>query len=294
MKNLKRLSAGLLALLMALSLAACGSGTAPSGGDGDTADLTADQILAKSNEAMADISSMSYTMLMDMEMSAMDETVNFITDATCDFVADPMAMKMEISMDMGEEYGSAKMIMYMVPQGDEFMVYMAEDNGTGELEWESASVGSLEELGLDQYDAKDSMSLYMDNGTNFEIAGTDTVEGIKAVRLEGVIPEADLAQVMEESGMMEQFASLGVTDASAFEGMGDLPISIWVADDGTFYPVKCEMDMTAMMQSLMDTMMAELGAGDDVSIDIGKVFVSMTMYNFNELTTIELPADIDG
>lgn len=291
--NMKRISAALLALLLALSLTACG-GSAPSADDGDVAELTAEELLAKANESMSDINSMTYTMLMDMEMSAMDETVAFLTDATCDFVADPMAMKMTINADMGEDYGSAAMVMYMVPEGDQFMVYMAEDDGDDVLDWDSYSVGSLEELGLDQYDAKGSMSLYMDTGANFEIARVDKVEGVEATRLDGVIPEADLAQVMEESGVMEQFASLGISNAS-FDGMGDLPISIWIANDGTFYPVRCELDMTAMMQSLMDTMVAELGGADSgVSIDIGKVFVSMTFYNFNELTSIDLPAEIAG
>ena len=163
---------------------------------------------------------------------------------------------------------------------------------TGRTEDEAVQK-ALEELGLDQYDARGSMDLYMDTGSNFEIVRVDKVEGVEATRLDGVIPEEDLATVMEESGVMEQFASLGISNAS-FEGMGDLPISIWIANDGTFYPVRYELDMTAMMQSLMDTMMAELGAGDDVTISIGRVFVSMAIYTFHQISSIELPPEIAG
>ena len=64
---------------------------------------------------------------------------------------------------------------------------------------------------------------------------------------------------------------------------------MWIDADG--YVVKYEMDMTAMMQAVMDQAMASAGAeAGDAKIEISKTAVSMICKDFNAVE-VEIPAE---
>ena len=61
----------------------------------------------------------------------------------------------------------------------------------------------------------------------------------------------------------------------------------------TVHNHKYEMDMTAVMQKLMDNIMAAApeAANAEASISFTKFKMSMTCSNFNEATDFEIPAE---
>ena len=97
------------------------------------------------------------------------------------------------------------------------------------------------------------MELYLKSGSNFQENGTETIEGKETVRYDGVITNECFNEVFTSTGVLDQFSSLGVdaeTAQSMLTDLGDLPISVWVEKESNL-PVKYEMDMTAIMQSIM-------------------------------------------
>ena len=74
-------------------------------------------------------------------------------------------------------------------------------------------------------------------------------------------------------------------------GLGDLPICVWI-EKKTLYPVQYTMDMTALMDSLMDNMLAELGDTSGL-LQVGSrnCQVEMVCTNFNKATDFDIPAE---
>lgn len=271
-KNVLTLTA---ALALVLALAAC---------DGNPPGGSAEDVIKQAQENMAGVTSMRYTMTMDMEMTAEGEDVNITTDLTADYIVDPMAMKMDMVMDLGE-MGSMTTTSYAVKEDSEYVLYTGMDYGDGQMTWIKQTLGGLADL--EQYNAQANLDLYLKSAESFKENGTETINGSAATRYDGVISKEALEEVLASSGMMDYLDQMGMDETSAMlQNMDDLPISIWV-DDESLLPVKYEMDMSAMMQSMMDSVAAD----EDVDVTIGKVFVSMTVTDYNSVESIQLPAE---
>lgn len=141
MKNLKKLLAGALAGLMALSLAGCGGA------------MSLEEQIAKCQENMNAVDSMDTKMNMVMDMSAGGVTVGVDMDMNMTYFKEPVRMKMEMSMlETGME-------MYMVEEGQSVTVYA--DSGDG---WVKQTM-SMEEYKEEyqQAEVQDNLNVYLDN-----------------------------------------------------------------------------------------------------------------------------------
>ena len=280
----KRAAAAVLALTMAAGLTACGSK------DGGSTGQSSEDILKTAQENMADIKSMSYDMTMSMDMASGGESLKIATNGKVDQIIDPITMKMDMNVDMGE-IGNMNTTMYVAQDGEKYMLYTGIDSGDGNLVWQKQEVADTS--AFEQMDARESFDLYLSSAESFQENGAEKIADRDATRYDGVISEADLAKVMEASGVLSQFASLGISGDqldTMLTGLGDLPISLWIAKEDLI-PVKYEMDMTAIMQSLMTKMMDSMGAGEENKLDVSNVLVSMTVSNINAVDSIEIPAE---
>ena len=244
-------------------------------------------------EKLADITSMSYDMTMNMEMSAEGQSMKMSTTATVDQIVDPLQMKMDMIMDMGE-LGATQALAYIVSENDQYVEYIGMDFGDGNMEWQKMELGNLEDQ-IAQYDGKASSDLYLSSAENFKEKGKETINGSEATRYDGVIPEGDINKVMEASGALSQFSALGINEEdleAMVKDLGKMAISIWI-DNESSYPVKYEIDMTDIMQSLMSNMMKTMG-GEEMELTIDKMFLSMTLSNFNGVEKIEIPEEAKG
>lgn len=279
--KIKKLIAVIIAVTMVVGLAACGDG-GTSGGD-SIAD-----IMKNAEEALEAVGSMSYDMTMDMEMSVMDQTMSTSTTGKILYIADPLKMKMDMTMDAGAQ-GSTAMQMYAEEVGDDYVMYMSMDGTT----WMKQTLPDADML--EQYNAEASMDMYLESADSFKEDGTEQINGMDAVKYTGVIAEDTMNDVMESSGVISQLTSLGISEEQAeamYKDCGQLPISIWIAKDSGL-PVKYEMDMTEFMQKLMDNIMASMSdqaeQSEDASITIGKMFISMTVSDFDSVEDFEIP-----
>ena len=274
------LAAGLVPVLV-LALAACG-GSAGGGAD------DAETVLATAQAAFEQVRSMHYPMDMDMGFTAEGETIAIETNAEADYIVSPTQMDMDMNMSMMDLF-DVTIKMYLVQEEDGYTVYTGMDDGEGNITWSRDTMDDLDNLS--QYTASYSMELYLDNSTNFVENGTEEVAGITATRYDGVISQESLDEVMEASGVLEEFEAFGVEGLDdMLHEMGDLPVSIWIDPDSGL-PVKYEMDMTGMMQNMMDKLMAQDEEMAETAMTVDKCHLSMVCSDFNSIDTIHVPQE---
>ena len=277
-KKRAALTAGLLALALALALGLGGCGE-------DSAPATPEEVLAKAQQTMDGVKSLGYDMTMEMSMGMAGQSLEMSTVTTADTILSPLTMKAEMAVDMGD-LGSTNMTMYVKEENGSYLTATGIPDADGTVTWETASMDSLSQL--ESLDGKASMDLYLTSASGFAEGATETVEGVEATRYDGVISGENLEEVLEASGVLSQMEGLGLGDVTTmFSGLGDLPVSIWVAKE-TYYPIKYEMDMAEMMQSILENALKQ-EMGMDVGLTLDKMSVSMVLRDFDQVGEIEIP-----
>ena len=291
MKKTKRALAALSALPLTLSLTACGGGQ-QSTGDSGTDAMTPAERVAAAEEKMSALTSLSIDMTQDIGMSfAMadqSQELNMSTKMQMDVIQEPLKAKGTMQIDMGEELGGVQDVeLYIMSEDDAANLYMQMGG-----QWVKQSVTEAE---LAQFDAADSLELYLDSAADFAEAGTEQVGGADATKFTGVIKGDKLYDVIEESGVLGSLGQTG-TDVSEDElkamlsELGDLPMSVWINADG--YPVQYEMDMSQMIDSILQKALEMEGAaGQGMTMTVSKAAMSLTCSNFNAVEDFELPAE---
>ena len=276
--NLRRFLAAAVAMMILAS--GCG------GSKVDTA--AAEKLLSQAKETMATVESMAAEMTMEMDMSMGGEMIETTTLAKIRSQQDPLKMAMEMSMVMSDGTEVDQMQMYAVEADGHLRTYMS----TADV-WYAET---LEMCELNQYNAEENMDLYLDHITDISSMKQEVVNDVQTTKISGVITGDAMEQAIADSGLTASAASMGLSEemlASLYEELNDLSISLWIDAEG--YVLKYEMDMTEMMQKIMDESMKALGASEeDTLMDIEKTAISMVCSQFNAVDEIVIPEEALG
>lgn len=275
----KRIAVLALGAALTLSMTACSSTENKDDSSGD---------ISTAMEKLNAVSSLDATMVMEMNMSVMEQPMETKTTMNMSCFNDPMKLKADMTMDMGD-LGAVDMSMYAAMDGDTYNMYLYDGSS-----WTTQAVDMSY---LQQYDAKESMNLYLESGDDYTLDGTEEINGSTANKFTGVIRGEALEEVLAASGATSNLeASVGDLDlASLYSDLGDLEITVWV-DQESGYPVRYAMDMTQMMQGMMDKILAASAEGEDTSgmLTVDKVNMVMDCFNFNSAADFEIPAEALG
>lgn len=283
-----------LIFAMVLGMAACGNKSNESGttGSGSIAsgEKNMDEILLAAAENIKNAKSMTSKMVMDMGMEVFGTP--FDTTMTMDIktINSPMAMEAVGTMDMGD-MGKMDMKIFGEEENGKLTMYSGVGDETEGLTWvkEAVDVNSSQ---VNQYNAQYSIDLYMDSANSFKEVGTEDVNGVKAVRYDGTISGDDIAKVVENSGMEEQVGS--EVTADMFKDAGDITVSFWVDTEKELI-VKYEMDMSDVMQHIMEQAVASAAEGEEGDmtslLSITSVVISMEITGIDNVDSITVPDD---
>lgn len=299
MKKRSKFLALFLAAALTFSVSACGSKDADNSktddkaasaeqGSDNTEEKSAADILAAAQEKMKNVKSMNAKMIVDMNMEASAEgesqSMQMTTTADMSCFYDPVHFKIDMTMNAGEA-GTTSTTMYAeADDSGKYTQYITD--GTN---WQAQEIDLS---AIKQYNASDNMNQYIDESYNYKSEGTEEINGANAYKLSGIITGDNLKETMLASGSLDSLTSLGIDSAqvqSMIDGLGDLPITLWI-DEASMYPVKYEMDMSAVMNSLMTKVMESMGdetAG--ASINFSKVMFSMVCSDFNAAAEFTIP-----
>lgn len=298
----KKVLSLILSGVLVLSATACGKSSNDAGAAVNTNTQTETQDSAESvSEAQPEVdpmeesmknlesvTSMEAQMVMDMDMtiSANGQEQVIESTTTMDMVCfnDPLKLKMDMTMDMGDQ-GSVDMQIYAEPsESGTFNVYM--------FDGQSWSTQETAESALAEYDARSNLMSYIGDGSLYKQEGTEQVNGANAYKYSYVLSEEEMKQQMLDSGALDSVSSLGL-DVSQIDSMlddlGDITAYVWI-DETSYYPVQYEMDMTTAMNSLMANMIEALGdQAEGLSMTVPELKVVMTCSNFNNATDFTVP-----
>ncbi len=286
MRTMKRIAGLFCAVSMAFALTACGGG-----GSEDVA-----KVLTDAETKATEAGSMEGDMVMDMSISVSagegTEPQTMDTAMNMHFVAFNEPMKVKASIDMsdllaqtGEASGELTVDTYVVEKDGVYTVY---NQTAGAWTTDTLELGELGQL-----NPQSNLQIYIDNATSFKKIGEETLEsGVKAVKYSGIITSESLDKVMAASGMAANMDQMGVALdwETLYKEMGDMPISIWIDEAG--YPVRYEMDMTQMMNTVFARVIEQLGdEATGYTMTAEKVYISMNMFNYGTAADFDLPPE---
>ena len=278
MKKTARIIALILLAAMLLCLTGCGS---------------FETQMAKAVKKMSALQSvhMDMDMHMDFSMTMLGESLDLDAnmESGIDMQTEPLRARMEMGMEVLGV--SMDMLMYMEQNGEEYTTYVSADGGAS---WESESI-TAEEAKSQTGDVSENLKIFIDCAKSFQEAGTEAVNGSAATRYDGQITGDSLESALELSGAKEMLGEgLGAKlSADAFTGLESIPCSVWI-DNKSGMVVRYDMDMGAVMQSLMKDMMDQVLAsqgleGLGVEMEFREVTVSVILSQFDAVGEIFIP-----
>lgn len=269
--HVKKAMACLLGLTLVLSLCACGS------------PRTSAEVMKRAGENLAKVKSMTFDMTLEMSMSAGGETVDMVVGMEGETTTEPVVVHADMAIDLGA-LGAMEMELYAEQNDDTVTTYIS---ALGQWRKEEAPLDE-ENAALD---AKGDMGSSLAYASGLEEIGVETVGGVEAARYDGVITKEHLQEVLKNTGVLDDLGDAmdlkkSLEDAAEnTAGLGDIPISIWI-DKEAMLPVRYEMDMTEMMQKLMDQVSTAVSMEYPT---VSRVKVSMTIGGIDAVDAITIP-----
>ncbi len=311
MKKRNRFLALLLTVTLSLSLSACGgSKDAEEAGASVAEEETTDEqqpegeapaernmedVFAAAQQALADVTSLDAQMIMEMDMEVTSEgqteSMHSINTMAMTTFTDPFHIKIVTTVDMGDQGTLSNSIYAETDEDGSCTMYMYDGS-----DW---TAQAIPQSALGQQNAASDMQAYVDGRYDFEEAGIDQIDGSDAYRYTTVLSGDQVKETMLSSGALDTASQYGLTASdmeNMMDGLGEIPISLWI-DADTLYPVKYELDMTDVMDTMMSRIPEALAAAgaevnvEDISMHVPKMTMSMTCFHYNAATDFEVPEE---
>lgn len=271
MMKMKKLTALLMSGALVLGLAACGPKE-------EKKQSPAEQLgaaVAKLNE----VKSVNATSTVNMEMTVAEQKVAMNMKMDMTTFNDPVKMHCGMEMSMAGQNGG-KMDIYVQQDGDKYLMYLFDG-----AQWAADEI----ELGeAAKFDAQQSIDLYTKSMQDLKVTEED-----KAIRYDGVLKGDAVEEAVKNSGALNQMGAEVDPEMmkTMFEGLGDLPISVWV-DKESGFPTHYYMDMTALMDGMMQKMMSTMGEeAAQLGFTVEKMEIDVEYSDFDAAADFEIPAD---
>ena len=268
--------------LLTLSLAAC------SGGGDQTAEVKAAQAKLDAATSFESVyrTEMDYSMA-DADGEAVSVSVTNQMKVTLFTAPEPRLMAdTTTELTSGEEHMSQNMTIYMLKEGEGYSQYITDGS-----RWAKGTVASSD---MEEMTPTDSIQLFLAEGAAFRKVGTETLEGGDAVKYENTLKGAQLVEALDNVQLLDSISSMSEDQQSKIrsdlgKNLKGLTVHIWV-DEATGYPVRYEMDLTAILEDMTDSISKTLGGHSEKSgRTMTRAVVSMTCANFNSAAEIVLP-----
>lgn len=272
MKKQCRIMALIIAAILTLGLTACGN-----------RDPLVDA-LKNMNEAK----SMNAVTTMNMEMEMAGETIKSVISMDMTMFTEPLLMKVDTTTEIASQSFVTSIYAEETNDGS-YMMYMNDENN-----WHSTPVSAED---LSQYEVKQMMSAYIDSADSFHQEGMESVDGISAYKYTGIITGQNVKDIALVSGALDSINGLGMDEGQMedmLSDLGDIHVTLWISETD-LYPVRCEMDMTAVMDGLMKNVLDGLGSeAGDMTLSVSEMTITMTCSNFNNATEFSIPNEAKG
>ena len=253
-----------------------------------------DELWAAAKENIVTTKSARLHMTMDMAFDLQGETTSMTMkmDEAC--TQDPLSAEVNMTMDMGG-LGKMDTTMYLVQEDGEYVNYMNLSGGILGDEDVGWSRSTIDMTDLAQYNAMDSAKLYLDVLNSFQSAGKEAIGSYNTIRYDGKVTGQDISKMLDTLGdnVSTMFSTSDTsTMADLFSDLDGIPMSVWI-DQKTALPVRCEMDLSGMVNQLMGKMIDALGSLSSEAVDfqVSKARVTVEYSDYNAVAPITVPQE---
>lgn len=292
-KNKKVIIGAAAALVIIIGIVAwmiAGSGN-PSNGKVSDGSPEVLNTMQKAKEAFENVSSVHSILEISMDMQMQDTEVNMALQMEVYRNKDADIQKTETVISL-DDFGSQAITTYIDLKND--IVYTTENGG---MSWKKEETDG------------ESAFASVDNGQVFDILtgirnykenGSETINGIAAVRYDGFIEKETLKDMISNTGILEQIGTDDLSDAKIDEicdKIGDIGVSILI-DPNTDLPQKMSMDVTKLIKATLEAKQeedtdssGESDGSESASNSLKQCTMTYTLTDYNKLTPIEIPKE---
>ena len=284
MHSMKRALALLLALVMLFTLSGCGGLEAR---------------LIRASHKLSKLQSLRMDMQLDssMGMSLFGQESSLDLDMTGrgELMLKPLKLYMQTET---EAFGQGqKMLSYLEENESSYELYLSADGES----WEHSTLDALGRSAQTQ--PVEQLKAMLELAKGFEESGRESVRGETATVYSGSIAGEYVRLLLENTGLLSSLEEALEVDPSqlSLEDMGSVPVTLALGDKSGL-PLKCTMDLTAVLRCIMDVVMKELlaryGIEDlnleawGVSVSVEKALLTVEFYDFDQVREISIPAAV--
>jgi len=284
---MKRIGTLFIALMMIFSLAGCGSNEKLS-------DMTAEEIMTKVQETMTGLESYTGTTTTNMNMSMMGSEMKVVSTSEMTVFNNPLKMRVATTAETtydGTE--TTETTVYAENRDGSYFIYTS--NEAGEY--------TVEEKTEDEFNEMMQSLMGMGSGDQYlgmlssveKVEELETIDDVECVKITAQLTGEALGDVITATGLEEVFAGVLTTDM--FTGLAAADVTYWI-DNEKGYIVKCEVEMSDMMSSLIDIVFASMAEqyGDEMEgidlsslISISEASSVSTFGDFNAAKKFDMP-----
>lgn len=245
-------------------------------------------LIENAQQKMAEVTSLQAKMNLNVKMNIDSEELSTVTTADISTFMQPLKMKLDVSSFM-ESNTEQKTIMEMYVQEQDDGITAFINAGTG---WVRTQ---LDKNSLGQYQIYDNMIQYLSSIENPVNKGSEKIDDITAIRIEGVLKGETMEKIVEESGVLSSAINLGISQyelQEMYKEINGLPVTLWIGEDGLVY--QYEADITKLMEIVMRkaiNLIADSVADNVPNYSVLHANISMNYSNYNNVKNFEIPQE---
>ena len=137
----------------------------------------------------------------------------------------------------------------------------------------------------------EEVTQYLGAVTKLENVATEQVNGKNTTKYSGMIVGEDIKKIGDGEMLEGAIAYTDMTEQELYQQIGDVPVFIYIDEQG--YPIKFEIDLKNMMQTVWDIsrqdILSEYEIFNDMTIDT--MTMTLTYQNINNATDFEIPEE---
>ena len=283
MKALKKVAATTALVMGMTTMASCGSKTV-------SMPQEAKDIAKLATERTAELKSYELNGSMGFAVEAMDQKLDL--DVTIDMVyfKDPMKMKMDMKMvdSTGEVFKEeVTTSMYFMKEDNNYVNYVEAEG-----QWTKTVLDAEDEANKKLIEQMENGMTTMDESL-YDLYTKSADQPENETSLDFVITGEHIVDMLEKSGVDTSALEASGVSTDIFAQIGEIPMTMTVDNENVYWK-SVSVDLTEMVQNLLDTLLAQYGAllgEEEVSVKVGEIKMDLSYNKYNEAEDFTLPEE---
>ncbi|HHV65618.1 MAG TPA: hypothetical protein GXX46_11225 [Peptococcaceae bacterium] len=280
----KSIGVFLVVLFCTLALVACSSGPKDL-----TKGKTPEKIVEESFAKWYELDSYDLDLNSQIKMSLGQQVMDMSMTGTISAFQNPLKMKMVMDVAIPGMNEKVAMEQYMVEEEQKVIIYQQVQGM-----WQKMTIDDPAMLELMSMDPRENLKLFMDNLTEAEILGEETIGDKVTVKIKIVASGKIFEDIFQDMAGTSLGISDDIFDTELLSQLGDMEYLIWI-EKSTLETVKCQMDLTETMRNLGSALAAKISEPE--MAELQELFSTMemsleyTVFNQNNVQDFTIPEE---